>query len=228
VTAIADMARGFGLGAPTGIGVIEESAGNISNPASQLDAVNQAIGQGDVQVTPLQVARFMAAIGNGGTLLRPQLIEKIVDANGTVTQVYKPDANARPLPITNATLKALQAAMHEVIYNRSGTAYGRFYTIRDQIPLYGKTGTAESGNGQSHAWFAGYTDSSNPDFKNIAIAVIAENAGEGSQIAAPMFKRIIDVYLNGHPTFSYYPWETDFGVTRTPTPIVTQTTSPEP
>jgi penicillin-binding protein 2 len=225
VTAIADMARGFGLGAPTGIDVIEESAGNIANPATQIDAVNQAIGQGDVQVTPLQVARFMAAIGNGGTLYRPQLIDKIVDANGVVTQVFKPDANTRPLPMTFETLKALQAAMHEVIYNRRGTAYGRFYTIRDSIPLYGKTGTAESGNGKSHAWFAGYTDSSNPDFHNIAITVIAENAGEGSVIAAPMFRRMVYVYLNGKPGYPY-PWETDYGVTRTPTLPVTPT--PEP
>lgn len=221
-TAIADMARGFGLGAPTGINVIDEAPGNITNPPGVIDAVNQAIGQGDVQVTPLQVARMMAAIGNGGTLLRPQLIEKTIDANGIVTQVYKPDANAHPLPITNATLKALQAAMHKVIYETSGTAYGRFYGLRDTIPLYGKTGTAESGNGRSHAWFAGYTDSPNPEFKNIAIAVIAENAGEGSQVAAPMFNRMVYTYLNGHPGY-VYPWETAFGVTRTPTVPVTPT-----
>lgn len=222
VTAIADMARGFGLGSPTGINVIDEVAGNITNPPAVLDAVNQAIGQGDVQVTPLQVARMIAAIGNGGTLYRPQLIESIVDANGTVTQVFKPEANARPLPVTYDTLKALQAAMRKVIYEIRGTAYGRFYGIRDEIPLYGKTGTAESGNGRSHAWFAGYTDSSNPDFKNIAIAVIAENAGEGSQVAAPMFRRMVYTYLHGKPGYPY-PWESDFGVTRTPTIPVTPT-----
>ncbi len=225
VTAIADMARGFGLGAPTGINVIDEVAGTIVNPPSVLDAVNQAIGQGDVQVTPLQVARFMAAIGNGGTLYRPQLIDKTIDANGIVTQVFKPDANARPLPVTPETLQALQAAMHEVIYNQRGTAYGRFYGIRDEIPLYGKTGTAESGNGQSHAWFAGYTDARNPDRPDIAIAVIAENAGEGSVIAAPMFRRMVDVYLHGHPGYPF-PWEADFGVTRTPTLPVTPTIEP--
>jgi penicillin-binding protein 2 len=222
VTAIANMARGFGLGAPTGIIGIDEASGQILNPPSVLDAVNQAIGQGDVEVTPLQVARMMAAIGNGGTLFRPQLIDKIVDANGVTTQVFKPDANARPLPITPETLAALRAAMHEVIYNIRGTAYGRFYGIRDEIPLYGKTGTAESGNGTSHAWFAGYTDARNPDRPDIAIAVIAENAGEGSQIAAPMFRRMVDVYLHGHPGYGY-PWETAFGVTKTPTVPVTPT-----
>ena len=225
VTAIANMARGFGLGAPTGIGVIDESAGNITDPGSPLDAVNQAIGQGDVQVTPLQVARFMAAIGNGGTLFRPQLIEKIVDANGNVTQAFKADANARPLPMTPQTLKALQDAMHLVIYDTHGTAYGRFYTIRDEIPLYGKTGTAESGNGLSHAWFAGYTDAQNPDLPDIAIAVIAENAGEGSVIAAPMFRRMVETYFFGKP-LAPYPWETSIGVTRTPTIPVTPTFGP--
>lgn len=222
ITAIADTARGFGLGAPTGIVGIEEAPGNIINPPGEVEAVNQAIGQGDVQVTPLQVARMMAAIGNGGTLFRPQLIEKIVDANGNVTQVFKEDPNAPPLPITFETLTALRKAMHDVIYERRGTAYPRFYSIRDQVPMYGKTGTAESGNGRSHAWFAGYTDRKNPDKPDIAIAVIAENAGEGSQVAAPMFRRMVEVYFFGHP-LSPYPWESDIGVTRTPTPLVTPT-----
>ena len=222
VTSIADMARGFGLGAPTGIVGVDEAPGNITNPPGEVEAVNQAIGQGDVQVTPLQVARMMAAIGNGGTLYRPQLIDKIVDANGNVTQVFKPEANARPLPITFETLMALRTAMHDVIYKTRGTAYGRFYNIRDSIPIYGKTGTAESGNGRSHAWFAGFTDRQNPDLPDIAIAVIAENAGEGSQVAAPMFRRMVETYFFGKP-LSPYPWETAIGVTRTPTLPVTPT-----
>jgi len=227
VTAIADMARGFGLGAPTGIGEIEEEAGTIINPPGEVEAVNQAIGQGDVQVTPLQVARMMAAIGNGGTLYRPQLVDQIIDANGVVTQVFKPDINARPLPITPATLTALQHAMHEVIYNTRGTAYYRFYNTRQLVPMYGKTGTAESGNGNSHAWFAGYTDAQRSDLPDIAIAVIAENAGEGSVIAAPMFQRMVEVYFTGKPR-SQYPWETSIGVTRTPTEPVTPTVGPPP
>ncbi len=225
VTAVADMARGFGLGQKTGILEINDDPGVILDPPGLTEALNQAIGQGDVQVTPLQVARFMAAIGNGGTLYRPQLIDRIVNANGTVTQVFKKDANARPLPMTFETLTALQKAMHDVIYETRGTAYPRFHAIRKSIPLHGKTGTAESGNGESHAWFAGYTASTNPDFKNIAIAVIAENAGEGSQIAAPMFNRMVYVYLNGKPGYPY-PWETDFGITRTPTVPVTPTFAP--
>ncbi len=222
VTAIADMARGFGLGKETGIDQIEEESGTIINPPGQVEAVNQAIGQGDVEVTPLQVARFMAAIGNGGTLYRPQLVEQIIDPSGNATQIFKPESQG-VLPITAETLQALREAMLSVIRNPRGTAYRRFTNITE-IPIYGKTGTAESGSGKPHAWFAGYTDRNNPDLPDIAIAVIAENAGEGSQIAAPMFKRMVEVYFYGRAR-SPYSWETSIGVTRTPTEPVTRTPS---
>lgn len=223
VSAVADMARGFGLGTATGIDEVEEEAGNITNPTDETIAVNQAIGQGDVQVTPLQVARMMAAIGNGGTLYRPQLVEKIIDPAGNATQIFKPQSQG-VLPISADTLAALREGMRQVIRNPRGTAYIRFYNM-PEIPIFGKTGTAESGNGDSHAWFAGYTDRGNPDLPDIAIAVIAENAGEGSVIAAPMFKRMVEVYFYGHPR-SPYPWETSIGVTRTPTEPVTPTFQP--
>jgi len=214
VSAIADMARGFGLGSPTGIGELEESPGTIVNPTTQLEATNQAIGQGDVLVTPLQVADFMAAIGNGGTLYRPQIVEKTTDANGNVTQVYKSESRG-VLPMKPETLAALRTAMLAVVRNTRGTAFYRF--TNTSIPIYGKTGTAETG-GISHAWFAGYTDAQRLDKPDIAIAVIAENAGEGSVVAAPIFKRIVEIYFTGQPQ-STYPWESYPGVTRTPTPL---------
>lgn len=215
VTAIADMARAFGLGQPTGIGVIDEGAGNITNPAGEVEAVNQAIGQGDVLVTPLQVARFMAAIGNGGTLYRPQLVEKIIGPDGTETTVFKPEAMGT-LPLKPETLAALQQAMREVIINPRGTATHRFRGM--QTPIYGKTGTAESGSGLPHSWFAGYTDAQNPDLPDIAIAVVVENMGEGSEYATPIFRRIVEIYFTGQPRSLFW-WESNFGITRTPTPF---------
>ena len=74
---ITSMARAFGLGSPTGINAVAEASGNITVPTTLIQATNQVIGQGDVQVTPIQVARFVAAIGNGGTLYTPQLIQEI-------------------------------------------------------------------------------------------------------------------------------------------------------
>lgn len=217
-TAVADMARGFGLGSLTGIEQIVEQPGVITNPpvpSGEVEAVNQAIGQGDVQVTPLQVAAFIAAIGNGGTLYRPQLVEKIVDANGVETVIFKPEARGT-LPISEETLAAIREGMREVISNTRGTAHNRFYNFR--TPIYGKTGTAQTGAGLPHSWFAGYTELLTDDQTNIAIAVIAENRGEGSEYATPIFRRVAEIYIAGRPQARYW-WETQIGIVSTPTPL---------
>ena len=232
-TDIANMARAFGLGSPTGIGQITEAAGNISNPQTAIDVVNQAIGQGDMQVTPLQVARFIAALGNGGTLYRPQLVESIQPIEGPPTLVFKPEATG-VLPVTPERLQLIREAMIEVVKNPLGTANFRLRGI--QVPVAGKTGTAESGSGRPHAWFAGYTLCEEAadqfpvckDKPDIAIVVVLENQGEGSDWAAPVFKRIIETYYFDDPQTIFW-FESNFGVTETPTPfggIPTETPKP--
>jgi cell division protein FtsI/penicillin-binding protein 2 len=220
-TDVANMARAFGLGSKTGI-EIDESAGAIQDPNEQIAAVNQAIGQGDVLVTPLQVARFIAAMGNGGTLYRPQLIERITDVNGQDTQVFKPEGQGT-LPLSPENLKVIQDAMRAVTSNPRGTAYYRLGGVR--FPLYGKTGTAETSAGVPHAWFAGYTDASLEGKPDIAVAVVLEYQGEGSEWAAPVFKRVVESYFYGKPQ-SLYPWESGFGIQRTPPPEETPTPAP--
>lgn len=223
---IANMARGFGLGSLTGIEQILEEPGRIPDPTSVIDVVNQSIGQGDVQVTPLQVARFIAALGNGGTLYRPQLVEQIVPVEGAATTIFEPTAQGT-LPIQPFRLDFIRDAMISVVKDPRGTAYFRMRGL--QIPIAGKTGTAESGVIDPHAWFAGYTMASeSTGLPDIAIAVVLENQGEGSDYAAPVFKRIVETYYYGEPRTLYW-FESSFGVTETPTPlggIPTETSEP--
>ncbi len=225
---IANMARAFGLGSLTGIGQIEENAGQIKDPnGDPVEVVNQAIGQGTVQVTPLQVARFIAALGNGGTLYRPQLVEKIEPVEGGEPLLaFQPDAKGT-LPIQPFRMDIIKQAMISVVEDQRGTANFRLRGLR--IPVAGKTGTAESGSGLPHAWFAGYTLASESTGKpDIAIAVILENQGEGSDWAAPVFQRIIETYYYGRPQTVLW-FESNFGVTETPTPLGgIPTETPEP
>jgi len=215
--AVTDMARGYGLGNPTGIGQVAENPGNMPYPASADEAVQMAIGQGQILASPLQAAVGMAAIGNGGTVYRPQLVEKIVAPDGVASYTFKPEAKGKA-PISNANLKILQDAMRRVVADPRGT--GNYYMTGLGVPVYGKTGTASNAGGNSHAWFAGYTNNNQPDKPDLAIAVLCENAGEGSEIALPIFRRVVETYFFGRPLALYW-WETTYYVTKTPAPAST-------
>jgi penicillin-binding protein 2 len=229
-TAISDMARGFGLGSPTGI-EITDLAGNIPDPTNEVDAINLAIAQGNTLVTPLQVADFVAAVGNGGTLYKPQVIEQIVPVDGDPTYVFTPTVRGT-LPISQENLSIVQDAMVSVVMNPRGTAYRtsayglNSFVNSTGIPVAGKTGTAESGTADPHAWFAGYTFAGLANRPDIAVAVLVENGGEGSVVAAPIFRRVLEIYFLGSPQMRY-PWEAQIGVVATPTPEVTETATPE-
>lgn len=223
-TAVSEMARGFGLGQGTGIVGLEEEPGNIPDPASQVDAVNMAIGQGAVLVTPMQVANFVAAVGNGGTLYRPQVVERIAAPDGESSQRFKPQKIGR-LPLTADQLRVVQDAMVGVIRNEKprGTAWHVFTGL--DVPVAGKTGTAQSVGDAPHAWFAGYTFAGREDKPDIAVAVMIENIGEGSDYAAPIFRRIVELYFSGQPQKLYW-WESEYNVHSSPTPEIEGTPNP--
>jgi penicillin-binding protein 2 len=230
VTAISDMARGFGLGSSTGI-EIGDAAGNIPVPASEVDAVNLAIAQGNTLITPLQVADFIAAVGNGGTLYTPSVIDHIMPVDGDPTYVFTPTMRGT-LPVSPENLSIVQDAMVSVVMNPRGTAYRtsayglNSFVNNTGIPVAGKTGTAESGSADPHAWFAGYTFAGLENRPDIAVVVLVENGGEGSVVAEPIFRRVLEIYFLGSPQMRY-PWEAQIGVVATPTPEVTETATPE-
>ena len=216
---LSNISRAFGLGSATGIDQVAEVTGQIVDPASDGDAVQQGIGQGDMLVTPLQVVRFTAALANGGTLYRPQIIERITSSNGVDVYTFSPLAQSE-LPASQETLDAISEAMRGVVKSSVGTANDQLGDL--SITLYGKTGTAENPLGDSHAWFTGYSSTGREDKPDIAVTVIVENGGEGSAVGAPVFRRVIEAYYYGEP-LKLYPWESRFNVTRTPTPEFTET-----
>lgn len=211
--AVSEMAVGFGLGTEAGIQSLVEVAGQViapnEDPAVGLaEAVQQAIGQGTTTITPLQAAIYVAALGNGGTLYEPQLIQRVENTDGSLALEFEPQALGN-LPISENTLLAIQTGMRLVITNPRGTAYNRFLGFT--IPVFGKTGTASVEGQEPHAWFIGYTAADSPSNPDIAIAVLVENIGDGSEFAAPIFRRIA-TYHFFNSLGPLYPWETDFGL----------------
>ncbi len=222
------LVRQFGFGEVTGIGQVPEAAGLIPDPEWKLqtyndpwrpgDAVNMGIGQGFVLVTPLQIARMIAAVANGGTFYRPQLVLRVAPPDGPATLELKPESQGR-LPLTPDQLATVRAGLEWVTREKGGTARHRFLNLN--IPVSGKTGTAQAPNNDApHAWFAGYTEAERPDRPDFAAVVMLENIGDGSEFAAPIFRRLVEIYFNGEAT-TVLPWETELEapeVDATPTP----------
>jgi len=152
------------------------------------DNVNLAIGQGFLLTTPLQMCRLTAAVANGGTLYRPQIVQRIGGNNTEPEMVFQADAVGR-LPVTADTLNAIKRGMEGATTSPRGTATHRF--VGFPIAVAGKTGTAQNEGELPHAWFVGYLPAEEPE---IAIVAMIENSGEGSQFAAPLFRQVAALY----------------------------------
>lgn len=198
--ALPQYARAFGLGQVSGLNALDEAQGLIPDPdwkaraytgAEQnwlpRDAVNMAIGQGDVLATPLQMANLVAAVANGGTLYRPRLIREISSAMEGIVASYGAQV-ASQLPVSSANLRIIQRAMEAVV--TQGTAQRAF--IGSPVRMAGKSGTAEAPPGEPHGWFVGYAPVDDPQ---IAVAVVLEHGGEGGRNAAPLFRQVIEAYF---------------------------------
>ncbi len=210
-----DYARRMGFGAVTGVKGVGEAAGAIPDVKNfeklngrkwtGSDALNMAIGQGEVVVTPLQIARMVVGIANGGTLWEPQIVKQ-VGIIGEPTYVATPKATGQ-FNFKPGVLEGMRAAMCKVVTDPNyGTAYFVFKDWKGGAVICGKTGTAESGSGLPHAWFAAYAGKTADD-PEIAIAVVVEKSNEGSYIAAPIARRIVELYYDLPIT----PWPSWYG-----------------
>lgn len=149
------------------------------------EVMQTAIGQGKTLVSPLHNAIIISAVANGGYLVTPHLADRMINASGkTVKQFSYKNGNT---VLNQDEINFLKKCLLEV--TKSGTAYslsGQKYTV------YGKTGTAEfDSSGASHAWYIGYAEM---DGKKLAVSIIVENSGTGSDYAVPVAKKIFDEY----------------------------------
>lgn len=195
-------ARRLGLGSVTGLRDVAEAPGTIIDPAilreqggswRYSDAVNMAIGQGEVEVTPLQMVRLYAAIANGGTLYRPQLVRQVGILGENPSFIMTPDP-MRDINVQPEVLEMVHNALCTVTTEQGGTAEHIFrHSPIQNMVACGKTGTAQvSGNAPPHAWFVAYAPRDNPE---IAVIVMVENAGDGSAVAAPITREILEYYF---------------------------------
>jgi peptidoglycan glycosyltransferase len=163
------------------------SKGRILSASDPVDIGRVAIGQERLQVTPLQMAMVAAAIGNGGRLMRPHLVDKITDADGRTVRKVKPSEESKVM--SGETASALGGMMAEVVKEGTGTA-----AALQGIDVAGKTGTAEKGNA-NQAWFIAFAPVTAP---RIAIAVtIEQTSGQGGTVAAPIAKQVMETLLRG-------------------------------
>jgi penicillin-binding protein 2 len=189
------FARAFGFGSPTGVPYLSEAPGLVGDNAYKErvyhdawrtgDTINMAIGQGFFLATPLQTANMLAAVGDGGIRHEPQLILSIGGK-----KVFKPIVVGH-LPVSAAHLQSILAGMLGVTTEPTGTATFVFRNFPWQVD--GKTGTAQAPGAQKpHAWFAALAPAAKP---RIALAVVVENGGEGSYVAAPVAREILRTFL---------------------------------
>jgi len=190
------MARGFGFGSETGLSELPESPGLVPDPNWKLrergdywargDAVNLSIGQGFFLATPIQLADAYAALANGGTLWRPYLVDRVAAIDGSERAKTEPSQRGT-LPVSAEHIAAIRAALRDVVARPNGTAFSAFQGF--SLPVAGKTGTAESGQETPHAWFVAIAPADNPQ---LVLVVMVEHGGEGSRVAAPIARQILE------------------------------------
>jgi penicillin-binding protein 2 len=193
----------FGFGAPTGADLPGEASGRLpKGPTAGRrtrdtgSTLQLAIGQSSLLVSPLQVARMMAAIANGGSLVAPRFahVAQPAPAEGAIQQAgyesMESVTASKKLDLSPRTVAVLRESLERVVADPHGT--GRAAAVAG-VRVAGKTGTAETGGGQpDHAWFAGYVPADRP---RVAFVVMLEHAGSGGKAAGPVARQLIEALV---------------------------------
>ncbi len=208
INRIVDYVEQFGFGQPTGVDLPGEVGGLVPNPRWKREQLSESwntgntyhisIGEGFLEVTPLQMLNAVNAIANGGKLHRPHLIQRITDAESGVANVIEPEL-IRTLPIDEAHLSTVRLGMEGAV------EYGTAPRAQiEGIRVAGKTGTAQycddiarlagecDGGWPEHAWFAAYAPAEEPE---VSVIVFLYGGGEGSTAAAPVARDILAYYF---------------------------------
>ena len=195
---LVEYAKYFGLGTKTGVELKGETAGVLASKETSSakgktwnpgDTLNAAIGQGDNEFSPLQMAKYISMLANGGKKVDVTVVKTIRNADGT--EASRADINkfinaklgleedtTGDLNIKPENLKAVLEGMRSVTQDEGGTASVRFKNFN--IEVGGKTGSAEAPNNKVNAWFAGFAPFDDPE---IAVVVMVENGGHGNYTA---------------------------------------------
>ena len=216
--AIQNTARDYGMDQPTGVALPGDQSGRIpdlafnqalnktsSDPFSRTwrrgDSANLAVGQGDVLVTPLQLANGYATFANGGTLYTPRVVSAVLNSAagldagqlGSVEHTIDPQVKhtaSLPPEVRDPIVAGLDGVTH------TGTAAGSFSDYSGPFHVIGKTGTAEAGSKANTSWFAAILNPENdPAQPQYVVLAMVEEGGFGANVAAPIVRRVVD-YLS--------------------------------
>ena len=207
VERIAEYARQFGLGEPTGVELPAES--NALVPTSDWkrhtigeswttgDTYNLSIGQGYLETTPLQMLNAVNVVANGGTLYTPQIVHHTTNGEGEIEEPFEPEVQ-RTVPVSREHLSLVRTGMEAVVADGTAAKRGQIEGMR----IAGKTGTAQfcddimCGVGfeqPEHAWYAAFAPVDEPE---ISVIVYLYNGGEGSVAAVPVAREILMHYFD--------------------------------
>jgi len=202
VDRLAKYAKLFGMGVKSGIDLPNEASGFVPTADWKKatkgeswyigDTYHFAIGQGDVLVTPLQVANFTATVANGGKLLEPHLVSALLDSNNNVISEIAPKV-IREGFIDSYNNQIVREGMRQTVLTGSARSLQVL-----PVTSAGKTGTAQwSSKKANHAWFTGFAPYENPQ---VVITILVEEGTEGSTVAVPMARDILKWYFGGRKT----------------------------